>query len=203
MPWKGHHEQEQDDALEGSPTGATTYGLIFSTDRDIDMEVRHGRPGARHGGALLSLPLPLLCWLVGRKTTARPALLLPPLLPSHHSATDAIASTEEIFGVPSSETFILAQFVQIFMYSTQSHMTAENGPSYMPVQELDSGSRLDPEYSQSIIGQFKSCLWKHWLTYWHNPDYNLVRFSFTLFTALLLGSILWKIGTIMGGCQYS
>ncbi|KAF7060425.1 hypothetical protein CFC21_067224 [Triticum aestivum] len=163
MPWKGHHEQEQDDALEGSPTGATTYGLIFSTDRDIDMEVRHGRPGARHGGALLSLPLPLLCWLVGRKTTARPALLLPPLLPSHHSATDAIASTEE----------------------------------------LDSGSRLDPEYSQSIIGQFKSCLWKHWLTYWHNPDYNLVRFSFTLFTALLLGSILWKIGTIMGGCQYS
>ncbi|VAI89908.1 unnamed protein product [Triticum turgidum subsp. durum] len=54
------------------------------------------------------------------------------------------------------------------------------------------------EYSQSIIGQFKACLWKHWLTYWRSPDYNLVRFSFTLFTALLLGSIFWKIGTNMG-----
>ncbi|VAI72313.1 hypothetical protein VPH35_122117 [Triticum aestivum] len=96
MPWKGHHGKEQDDALEGSPTGATTYGLVFSTDMDIDMEVRHGRPGARHGGSLLSLPLPLLCWLVGRKTIARPALLLPPLLPSHHSATDAMPSTEGV-----------------------------------------------------------------------------------------------------------
>ncbi|VAH11152.1 hypothetical protein VPH35_005067 [Triticum aestivum] len=96
MPWKGHHDQEQDDALEGSPIGATTYGLVFSTNRDIDMEVRHGRPGARHGGSLLSLPLPLLCWLVGRKTTARQALLLPPLLPSHHSATDAMPSTEGV-----------------------------------------------------------------------------------------------------------
>ncbi|KAF6986512.1 hypothetical protein CFC21_004254, partial [Triticum aestivum] len=92
----GHHDQEQDDALEGSPIGATTYGLVFSTNRDIDMEVRHGRPGARHGGSLLSLPLPLLCWLVGRKTTARQALLLPPLLPSHHSATDAMPSTEGV-----------------------------------------------------------------------------------------------------------
>ncbi|KAE8817327.1 ABC transporter G family member 42 [Hordeum vulgare] len=54
------------------------------------------------------------------------------------------------------------------------------------------------EYSQSIIGQFKVCLWKHWLTYWRSPDYNLVRFFFTLFTALLLGSIFWKIGTNMG-----
>ncbi|KAL6876398.1 hypothetical protein ACP4OV_012970 [Aristida adscensionis] len=54
------------------------------------------------------------------------------------------------------------------------------------------------KYSQSTIGQFKACLWKHWLTYWRSPDYNLVRFSFTLFTALLLGSIFWRIGTNMG-----
>ncbi|KAL6876399.1 hypothetical protein ACP4OV_012971 [Aristida adscensionis] len=54
------------------------------------------------------------------------------------------------------------------------------------------------KYSQSTIGQFKACLWKQWLTYWRSPDYNLVRFSFTLFTALLLGSIFWRIGTKMG-----
>ncbi|KAK3130632.1 hypothetical protein QOZ80_6BG0495930 [Eleusine coracana subsp. coracana] len=54
------------------------------------------------------------------------------------------------------------------------------------------------KYSQSTIGQFKACLWKQWLTYWRSPDYNLVRFFFTLFTALLLGSIFWRIGTKMG-----
>ncbi|KAF8652022.1 hypothetical protein HU200_062964 [Digitaria exilis] len=54
------------------------------------------------------------------------------------------------------------------------------------------------QYSQSTIGQFKACLWKHWLTYWRSPDYNLVRFTFTLFVALLLGSIFWRIGTNMG-----
>jgi len=53
------------------------------------------------------------------------------------------------------------------------------------------------EYSQSTIGQFKACLWKQWLTYWRSPDYNLVRFTFTLFVALLLGSIFWRIGTNM------
>ncbi|KAH7684878.1 Xenobiotic-transporting ATPase protein [Dioscorea alata] len=50
------------------------------------------------------------------------------------------------------------------------------------------------KYSQSTIGQFKACLWKQWWTYWRSPDYNLVRYSFTLFTALLLGTIFWKIG---------
>ncbi|EHA8586807.1 putative ABC transporter G family member 42 [Cocos nucifera] len=50
------------------------------------------------------------------------------------------------------------------------------------------------QYSQSTMGQFKACLWKQWWTYWRSPDYNLVRYFFTLFTALLLGSIFWRIG---------
>ncbi|CAB4303033.1 unnamed protein product [Prunus armeniaca] len=51
------------------------------------------------------------------------------------------------------------------------------------------------QYSQSTWEQFKSCLWKQWWTYWRSPDYNLVRFFFTLVAALLLGSMFWKIGT--------
>ncbi|KAJ7963070.1 Pleiotropic drug resistance ABC transporter [Quillaja saponaria] len=51
------------------------------------------------------------------------------------------------------------------------------------------------QYSQSSWGQFKSCLWKQWLTYWRTPDYNLVRFFFTLACSLLLGTIFWKVGT--------
>ncbi|OVA08561.1 ABC transporter-like [Macleaya cordata] len=53
------------------------------------------------------------------------------------------------------------------------------------------------QYSQSTWGQFKSCLWKRWWTYWRSPDYNLARFFFTLAAALLLGTIFWMIGTKM------
>ncbi|KAK4784578.1 hypothetical protein SAY86_018946 [Trapa natans] len=50
------------------------------------------------------------------------------------------------------------------------------------------------QYSQSSWGQFKSCLWKQWWTYWRSPDYNLVRYFFTLATGLMLGTIFWKVG---------
>ncbi|TVU35262.1 hypothetical protein EJB05_17141, partial [Eragrostis curvula] len=53
------------------------------------------------------------------------------------------------------------------------------------------------QYSQSSFDQFKFCLWKQWLTYWRSPDYNLVRIFFTLFTALLLGVIFWRVGRKM------
>ncbi|KAL4339219.1 hypothetical protein GQ457_08G020360 [Hibiscus cannabinus] len=51
------------------------------------------------------------------------------------------------------------------------------------------------QYSQSAWGQFKSCLWKQWWTYWRSPDYNLVRYFFTLVSALLIGAIFWQVGT--------
>uniref|UniRef100_A0A2N9FEM7 ABC transporter domain-containing protein n=1 Tax=Fagus sylvatica TaxID=28930 RepID=A0A2N9FEM7_FAGSY len=51
------------------------------------------------------------------------------------------------------------------------------------------------QYSQSTWGQFKSCLWKQWWTYWRSPDYNLVRYFFTLAAALVLGTIFWQVGT--------
>ncbi|XP_050384102.1 ABC transporter G family member 29-like [Argentina anserina] len=51
------------------------------------------------------------------------------------------------------------------------------------------------QYSQSSFQQFKSCLWKQWWTYWRTPDYNLVRFFFTLASALMLGTMFWKVGT--------
>ncbi|CDY20193.1 BnaA01g28090D [Brassica napus] len=51
------------------------------------------------------------------------------------------------------------------------------------------------QFSQSLLGQFKSCLWKQWITYWRTPDYNLARFFFALVAALMVGSIFWKVGT--------
>ncbi|XP_022843334.1 ABC transporter G family member 35-like [Olea europaea var. sylvestris] len=51
------------------------------------------------------------------------------------------------------------------------------------------------QYSQATWGQFKSCLWKQWWTYWRTPDYNLVRYFFTLACALMVGTIFWRVGT--------
>ncbi|KAD4889306.1 hypothetical protein E3N88_21379 [Mikania micrantha] len=53
---------------------------------------------------------------------------------------------------------------------------------------------FETQYAQSAWGQFKSCLWKMWWSYWRNPDYNLVRFCFTLLCALMVGTVFWKIG---------
>ncbi|ONK80620.1 uncharacterized protein A4U43_C01F19870 [Asparagus officinalis] len=50
------------------------------------------------------------------------------------------------------------------------------------------------QYCESTFGQFKACLWKQWLTYWRSPDYNFVRFFFSIVTALLLGTIFWRVG---------
>ncbi|CAK9174554.1 unnamed protein product [Ilex paraguariensis] len=51
------------------------------------------------------------------------------------------------------------------------------------------------QYSQSMWRQFTSCLWKQWWSYWRSPDYNLVRYFFTLACALMVGTIFWKVGT--------
>ncbi|OAY53076.1 ABC transporter G family member 36 isoform X3 [Manihot esculenta] len=51
------------------------------------------------------------------------------------------------------------------------------------------------QYPQSTWGQFKSCLWKQWWTYWRSPDYNLVRYFYSLVTALVLGTVFWQVGT--------
>lgn len=51
------------------------------------------------------------------------------------------------------------------------------------------------QFSQPAWGQFKSCLWKQWWTYWRSPDYNLVRFFFSLAAALLIGTIFWNVGS--------
>ncbi|KAL7603859.1 hypothetical protein Lser_V15G18069 [Lactuca serriola] len=53
---------------------------------------------------------------------------------------------------------------------------------------------FETQYAQSMWGQFTSCLWKMWRSYWQNPDYNLVRFFFTLLCALLVGTVFWKVG---------
>ncbi|KAL5782773.1 hypothetical protein ACOSP7_007802 [Xanthoceras sorbifolium] len=50
------------------------------------------------------------------------------------------------------------------------------------------------QFSQSTRVQFRACLWKHHLSYWRSPAYNLARFTFMIFAALVFGILFWKKG---------
>ncbi|KAF7849923.1 hypothetical protein BT93_L0124 [Corymbia citriodora subsp. variegata] len=51
------------------------------------------------------------------------------------------------------------------------------------------------KYSQSTITQLMACLWKQLLSYWRNPPYTAVRFLFTIFIALMFGTMFWDLGS--------
>uniref|UniRef100_A0A6N2N8C3 ABC transporter domain-containing protein n=1 Tax=Salix viminalis TaxID=40686 RepID=A0A6N2N8C3_SALVM len=91
----------------------------------------------------------------------------------------------------------LYQYVK-FKLDPFSHMSRRNKALVKEVSTQNPGAKdlyFSTQYSESIWGQFKSCLWKQWWTYWRTPDYNLVRGIFTLFCALMVGSIFWNAGT--------
>ncbi|XP_019169567.1 PREDICTED: pleiotropic drug resistance protein 3-like isoform X1 [Ipomoea nil] len=49
-------------------------------------------------------------------------------------------------------------------------------------------------FSQKGWGQFKTCLWKQYWSYWRSPSYNLMRFIHMLIVSLLLGLLFWDQG---------
>ncbi|XP_062165227.1 pleiotropic drug resistance protein 1-like [Alnus glutinosa] len=51
------------------------------------------------------------------------------------------------------------------------------------------------QYSQSFLTQCMACLWKQHWSYWRNPQYTAVRLLFTIFIALMFGTIFWDLGS--------
>ncbi|KAK6129780.1 hypothetical protein DH2020_036487 [Rehmannia glutinosa] len=51
------------------------------------------------------------------------------------------------------------------------------------------------QYSQSFLTQCTACLWKQHWSYWRNPPYTAVRFLFTIFLALIFGTMFWDLGS--------
>ena len=50
------------------------------------------------------------------------------------------------------------------------------------------------KYSQSFITQCKACFWKQKMSYWRNPQYNVIRFFLAITVGLIFGFIFWKRG---------
>ncbi|PWA46848.1 plant PDR ABC transporter associated [Artemisia annua] len=112
----------------------------------------------------------------------------------------------------AAEMRLGVDFAEIFSNSSlhQRNKALVKELSVPPAGAVDI--HFETQYAQSAWGQFTSCLWKFWWAYWRNPDYNLVRFTFTLLCALMVGSIFWKIGkdkdssgdlTVVIGAMYS
>ncbi|XP_071711640.1 ABC transporter G family member 35-like [Rutidosis leptorrhynchoides] len=94
----------------------------------------------------------------------------------------------------AAEMRLGVDFAEIFSSSTmhQRNKALVKELSVPPAGATDL--HFETQYAQSTWGQFTSCLWKMWWSYWRNPDYNLVRFCFTLLCAVVVGTIFWKIG---------
>ncbi|KAK4482015.1 hypothetical protein RD792_012931 [Penstemon davidsonii] len=95
----------------------------------------------------------------------------------------------------ATEARLVMDFAQYYESTT---LYQRNKALVKELSTPDSGAEdlyFRTQYSQSTWGQFKSCLWKQWWTYWRSPDYNLVRFFFTLACALLVGTVFWRVGT--------
>ncbi|OIT36141.1 PREDICTED: pleiotropic drug resistance protein 1-like isoform X1 [Nicotiana attenuata] len=60
---------------------------------------------------------------------------------------------------------------------------------------------FDSQYSQPFWTQCMACLWKQHWSYWRNPAYTAVRFLFTVFVALAIGTMFWDLGTKVGKTQ--
>ncbi|WMV48222.1 hypothetical protein MTR67_041607 [Solanum verrucosum] len=60
---------------------------------------------------------------------------------------------------------------------------------------------FETQYSQSLWIQCMACLWKQNWSYWRNPAYTAVRFIFTMFIALVFGTMFWDIGTKVSQSQ--
>ncbi|KAF7849922.1 hypothetical protein BT93_L0123 [Corymbia citriodora subsp. variegata] len=57
------------------------------------------------------------------------------------------------------------------------------------------------KYSQPTFTQLMACLWKQHWSYWRNPPYTAVRFLFTIFIALMFGTMFWDLGSKMTQSQ--
>ncbi|CAL1388195.1 unnamed protein product [Linum trigynum] len=57
------------------------------------------------------------------------------------------------------------------------------------------------QYAQTFFTQCMACLKKQHWSYWRNPPYNAVRLIFTVFIALMYGTIFWNLGSKRGTQQ--
>ncbi|KAF8034804.1 hypothetical protein BT93_C0965 [Corymbia citriodora subsp. variegata] len=132
--------------------------------------------------------------------------------PLGHNSTKIIEYFESIPGVPkiksnynpatwmlevtstSAEAKLGIDFALIYrdsaIYETNKELIKQLSTPPVGTGDLHFSSR----FSQNWWGQFKSCLWKQYLSYWRSPAYNLRRTFQTFATSFFFGALFWNQG---------
>ncbi|XP_059629167.1 pleiotropic drug resistance protein 3-like [Cornus florida] len=101
----------------------------------------------------------------------------------------------------SSEAQHGLDFAQLYK---ESHLCRETKALVNELNCPAQGSNalhFSTRFSQNGWKKFKACLWKHHLTYWRSPKYNLARLPFMTMASLVFGALLWQKGKQINGEQ--
>ncbi|KAF8038575.1 hypothetical protein BT93_B1189 [Corymbia citriodora subsp. variegata] len=83
------------------------------------------------------------------------------------------------------------------LYETNKELVKQLSTPPPGTSDLHYSSR----FSQKWWGQFKSCLWKQYLSYWRSPPYNLTRIFHTIAASFLFGLLFWNQGKKLNNQQ--
>ncbi|GLT60903.1 hypothetical protein SLA2020_336430 [Shorea laevis] len=95
----------------------------------------------------------------------------------------------------AQETALGVNFTDVFK---NSELYRRNKAMIKELSKPQPGSKdlyFPTRYSQSFLNQSMACLWKQHWSYWRNPQYSAVRLLFTIFIALMFGTIFWDLGS--------
>eukprot|EP00850_Spirogloea_muscicola_P018226 SM000165S02187 [mRNA] locus=s165:830:10558:+ [translate_table: standard] len=95
----------------------------------------------------------------------------------------------------SAEQHLGVDFAEVFRNSEQHSRLMKIIEDLSVPPEGHKDLSFPSIYSQSWPVQFTACLWKWRQTYWRTPEYNVVRYFYTLTVALLIGTIFWNLGS--------
>ncbi|KAJ8540413.1 hypothetical protein K7X08_030332 [Anisodus acutangulus] len=102
------------------------------------------------------------------------------------------ASQEMMLGVDFADLYKKSD-----LYERNKALIAELSTPRPGTKDL----HFETQFSQPFWTQCMACLWKQYLSYWRNPSYTAVRFLFTIFLALIFGTLFWDLGTKVSRSQ--
>ncbi|XP_051124588.1 pleiotropic drug resistance protein 3-like isoform X2 [Andrographis paniculata] len=129
--------------------------------------------------------------------------------PLGHNSCDVIRYFEGISGVPkiiddrnpatwmlevtsaSSEADLGLDFFQIYMNSALHESNKELVRNLSTPSPGSKDLYFHSPYSQNGFGQFKTCLWKQYWSYWRSPSYNLMRLIYMIAASFIYGFLFW------------
>ncbi|XP_020525378.1 ABC transporter G family member 39 [Amborella trichopoda] len=108
----------------------------------------------------------------------------------YNPATWMLEATSE-----AQEDILGVSFAEVYK---NSHLYRKNKEMIEALSSPPPGSEdlyFPTQYSQPFLTQCFACLWKQHWSYWRNPSYTAMKFIFTFFIALLIGTMFWDLGS--------